>query len=45
MVSAETVGHFIDWMLDTSGLAYQYANQFVINLPSPRYEAYEENDY
>ena len=45
LVDPETSNHFIDWMRETPDLAYQYANQFLVNMPSPRYKTYEENDY
>ena len=31
--------------LNTPGLSYQYANQVLANMPSPRYKAYEHNNF
>ena len=33
------------WMLSVPRLAYQYADQIVANMPTPRYKAYENSNF
>ena len=37
--------HLLSWIQTESNLAYFFSNQIVTNLPSPRYEYYENSDF
>ena len=40
----ETETHFKEY-LNSPGISYQYSNMILANLPSPRYSAYEHNNF
>ena len=44
-VDDETANYFLSWMRSAPGLSYQYSNQILANLPSPRYQTYEQSDF
>ena len=41
----DQIDAFKNWMVSTPDLSYQYANQIISNLPDPRLEVYQNNDF
>ena len=45
VVSPETEKQIKQWMLSQPDLSYQHASQIIANMPSPRFQAYENSIY
>jgi hypothetical protein len=45
LVDEETQAQLKAWMLTTPRLAYQYADQIIANMPSPRFKSYENSNF
>lgn len=45
VVDEATALQFEKWMLSIPDLSYQYAGMIIANLPSPRYETYENSNF
>ena len=45
LFSEELSTAFTDWLKQEPNLSYQFASQIVANMPSPRYEAYENSNF
>ena len=41
----ETVASFKNWMLSVPDISYQYANMILANLPPPRLQTYQNDDF
>jgi len=44
-VDEETQAQLRTWVYSTPGIAYQYANQIIANMPSPRFKSYENSNF
>lgn len=44
-IDEDTSAQFKSWMLSVPDLSYQYSAMIIANMPSPRYESYENSDF